>query len=57
VRTRKPYWRLQPIGNGLTSSDATGKASSGRHLNFAASRGRAPINILKTYIEQQKTPL
>jgi hypothetical protein len=24
---------------------------------FAASRGGAPINILKTYIEQQKTPL
>ena len=23
---------------------------------FAASRGGAPINILKTYIEQQKTP-
>jgi REP element-mobilizing transposase RayT len=24
---------------------------------FAASRGGAPINILKTYIERQKTPL
>jgi len=24
---------------------------------FAASRGGAPINILKTYMEQQKTPL
>jgi hypothetical protein len=35
----------------------TGKPSCGCHLNSAASRGGAPINLLKGHREQQKTLL